>query len=169
MKATTLLEKQHRKVEAAFKKLEGGHSDPAPILEELANDLTGHMAIEQKIFYPAAKETDEDQILESFEEHALAEIALKRLLATDPGHETFHAKVSALKELILHHVKEEEETLFPEVEKALGEEKLEALGKRMSEAFEKAQEKGYEALIPKGQRTSADAAEKKVLGTHAAH
>ena len=89
MNATSLLERQHRKVEALFKKLESGRSDPAPVLEELANSLAAHMAIEQDIFYPAIREVDSDMVNESYEEHSLAEVALKRLLATDPEDEAF--------------------------------------------------------------------------------
>jgi len=43
MKATDLLEKQRRKVEAIFTKLESGRSDPAPLLRELADSLGAHM------------------------------------------------------------------------------------------------------------------------------
>jgi len=131
MNATSMLKSQHRKVEALFKKLESGRSEPAPVLEELANSLAAHMAIEQEIFYPAIKEVDSDMVNESYEEHSLAEVALKRLLATDPEDEAFQARVTALKELIEHHVEEEEQELFPEVEKALGEDTLSNLGKAM--------------------------------------
>src|SRR6185369_12176274 len=80
MKATDLLEKQHRKVEAIFKKLEAGRGEAEPLVIELANNLAAHMAIEQEIFYPAALGVDHDGISESLEEHALAELAIKRLL-----------------------------------------------------------------------------------------
>jgi hemerythrin-like domain-containing protein len=161
MKATSLLERQHRKVEGIFKKLEGGSSDPAPLLTDLANDLAAHMAIEQEIFYPAIREVDEKLILESYEEHSLAEVALKRLLATDPEDESFDARVTATKELIKHHVEEEEGEMFPKVEKALGDEKLAELGKLMKARFEEVQAAGFEASVPKGfAKTSADAAVK---------
>lgn len=163
MKATSLLEKQHRKVQAALKKLEAGRSDPAELLAEIANDLAAHMTIEQEIFYPAMLEVDETLVLESFEQHAIAELALKRLLATDPEDETFHAKTIVLKELLEHHIKEEEKELFPKAEKTLGQERIESLGKEMKTAFEAALERGYQAALPKGSRTSADAAERKVL------
>jgi iron-sulfur cluster repair protein YtfE (RIC family) len=163
MKATALLEKQHRKVESIFKKLGGGRSEAAPLLVELANDLTAHMAIEQEIFYPAAREADEDMVLESFEEHSIAELTLRRLLATDPDDKAFQARVTVLKELIEHHVSEEEDDLFPTVEKALGAERLESLGKRMKLAFDTAVERGFEAALPKGSQTAADAAEKRAL------
>lgn len=162
MKATKLLERQHRKVEGIFKKLESGRSDPEPLLIELANDLAAHMAIEHRFFYPVACKVDESLILESFEEHALAEIALKRLLASKPGVPTFNARVIALKELIEHHVKEEEEELFPKVEKKIAEAELLTLGKEMKSAFDEMVEQGYADSIPKGSKTTADAARKQL-------
>lgn len=163
MKATQLLANQHRKVEALFKKLEGGRSDPATVLTELANNLAAHMAIEQDIFYPAVKSIDDEIVNESFEEHALAEVALKRLLLTNPDDEAFEARCSALKELVLHHVKEEESELFPKVEKQLDDARLNELGKAMKTAFDQANKAGYEATVPKGMsRTSADVSKKKL-------
>jgi iron-sulfur cluster repair protein YtfE (RIC family) len=157
MKATTLLEQQHKRVKAIFKKLENGRAEAGPLLTELANDLVAHMAIEHEIFYPAVEAIDRDLISEAFEEHALGEIALKRLLSTDPEDESFKARVVAAKELIEHHVKEEEEELFPKVEKKLGDDKLEELGKQMKARFNEVREAGYETAVPKGfGRTLAD-------------
>lgn len=163
MKATSLLESQHRKVEALFKKLEAGRLEPEPLLEELANNLAAHMAIEQEIFYPAIKELDEDTVNESYEEHSLAEVALKRLLSAS-GDESFKARLTALKELIEHHVTEEEEELFPEVESTLDEKMLDQLGKTMKARFEEVYAAGFEAAVPKGSvaKTSADIARKAV-------
>jgi iron-sulfur cluster repair protein YtfE (RIC family) len=157
MKATTLLEKQHRKVEAIFKKLEAGRSAPAPLLEELANDLAAHMTIEQELFYPAIEGVDPDLVAESYEEHAVAELALKRLLATPPEADQFKARVIVLKELIEHHVEEEETDLFPKVEKKIDDERLSELGKQMKARFDEVLEAGFEAAVPPGFKdTSAD-------------
>jgi iron-sulfur cluster repair protein YtfE (RIC family) len=161
MKATSLLEKQHRKVESILKKLESSKGDKSALLRELADDLAAHMAIEQEIFYPAVRALKEDLIAESFEEHAVAELALKRLLATSPSAPSFKAKVTTLKELIEHHVEEEEEELFPAIEKKLDEEDLEELGARMKATFESAVERGFEALVPRSMSTtSADVTNK---------
>jgi predicted helicase len=130
MKATTLLEQQHKKVKAIFKKLESGRTDAGPLLTELANDLVAHMSIEHELFYPAVVALDHDLISEAFEEHALAEIALKRLLSTDPEDDSFKARVVAAKELIEHHVKEEEEEMFPKAEKSKLD--MQALGEKMA-------------------------------------
>lgn len=157
MEATQLLSKQHRKVEGLFRKLERKNPDAQTLVPELANDLAAHMAIEQELFYPAVREVDESLVLESYEEHALAEVALKRLLATDPQDEAFKARVTALKELIMHHVKEEEEDLFPKVQKKLGDDRLKELGKQMRARFDEVVEAGFESALPKGfGKTSSD-------------
>ncbi|HVZ31131.1 MAG TPA: hemerythrin domain-containing protein [Polyangiaceae bacterium] len=162
MKATQLLAQQHRKVEALFKRLKHGRSDPHVVLEELADSLAAHMAIEQEIFYPRVKEAASDLVNESFEEHALAELGLKRLLATSSDEESFEARVTVLEELIHHHVEEEEEELFPKVEKALDEEELNQLGKAMKARFEEVLKGGFAGAVPKTMaKTSADAAKKR--------
>ena len=156
MKATQLLKEQHRKVEKLFAEIEGGDSDA---LQELANNLVGHMAIEQEIFYPAVREVKSDLISESFEEHAVAELALKRALELDSEEEQFDARVSVLKELIAHHVEEEEGQLFPAVESKLSADILEDLGRQMQERFEEVVAEGHEAALPEGfEETSADQA-----------
>ncbi len=157
MKATRLLEQQHRKVEAIFDQLKGRGDQAGALLVELANELAAHMAIEQNIFYPAVREVDPDLIAESFEEHAVAEIELKRLLRAGPDHETFPAKLATLQELIESHVEEEEEELFRSVEKTLGGDFLEQLGAKMESAFVSAKEEGFERLLPEGfGHTSSD-------------
>lgn len=163
MKATDLLEQQHRKVKALFKKLESGRGDAAALLRELADDLAAHMAIEHELFYPAVIGLDEVMVNESFEEHALGEIALKRLLASDPEDESFKAKVTAARELIEHHVQEEEEELFPKAEKSIDEDRLKALGKEMKARFTELLDLGHEEILPRGSsKTAADPASQKL-------
>jgi hemerythrin superfamily protein len=162
VKATDLLSQQHRSVKALFKKLASGRGEPTELLEQLADQLAAHMLIEHELFYPAVAEVDEFLIEEAFEEHALGEIAIKRLLSAQPDDESFKAKVTAAKELIEHHADEEEEELFPKVEKQLDSDRLKALGKEMKARFEEALALGHAQLLPRGMaRTTADAAEHK--------
>jgi Hemerythrin HHE cation binding domain len=156
MKATDLLKQQHRNVEALFAKIEAGEPKA---LKDLASALAAHMTIEHEFFYPEARDVDEDEILEAFEEHSLAEVALKRALATDPEDDSFDARVKVLKELIEHHVEEEEGELFPQVEKEIDNARLEALGAEMATRFQEVLAKGYEALLPDNfEETAADIA-----------
>ena len=162
MEATKLLSKQHRKVESLFRQLGRKQADKEALLSELANDLVAHMAIEQELFYPEVRRVDETLIMESYEEHALAEVALKRLLATDPDAEEFMARVTALKELIQHHVKEEEEELFPKVEKKMDEATRKELAKRMQIRFDEVTEAGFASVLPRGfGKTSSDLSKRR--------
>jgi len=168
MKATDLLETQHRKVEELFAALET--SAKKSTLNELANQLAAHMTIEQELFYPTVREFAGEIISESMEEHAIAELELKRLLQAQEKHdaETVHARVTCLKELIRHHVEEEESELFPKVNETLEAETLEELGSMMEERFEEARKAGYAELLPKSpSRASADKKPKKPPVIHA--
>lgn len=147
MKATELLEQQHREVEQIFDRLQRNEGDRAGALRDLASKLAAHMRIEEEIFYPRAREIAEDQILESLEEHTLAAFALKRIAEMDPEHESFSAKLKALKDLVLHHVEEEENELFPRVENAIGEQELSEMGEELEARFDEVVESGYGAKL----------------------
>lgn len=147
MKATALLEQQHREVESIFEQLESGKGN-AKLVEQLADNLTAHAIIEEQIFYPAAMKIEKDLVLESYEEHEVMAFALKRLVATDPKDESFEARVKAVKDLVEHHVDEEEEAkLFPAVDKAMSDEDSEALGEQMETRFTELVELGHEAAL----------------------
>lgn len=156
MKATELLESQHRNIEDLFSRLEDGHSS---VLDELADNIVAHMMIEQEIFYPAVSSVDPNAIAESFEEHAIAEISLKRLLRTEGEDEPFTARLGVLKELIARHVDEEEGDLFPDVEQDIAEDRLEKLGMEMKARFEEILEAGHRSVLPEGMdETTSDRA-----------
>jgi len=165
MNAIKLLEQQHRNAEFTFARIDALEDDPAVLVRELANDLAAHMAIEQQIFYPTVRETMPELVDESYEEHSMAELALKRLLRTSPGDPAFRPRVAVLEGLVGAHVEKEEAELFPEVERALGA-KLESLGAKMETQFDEAKAQGFEMLVPSGfAKTSADEFERLVQAT----
>jgi iron-sulfur cluster repair protein YtfE (RIC family) len=162
MNAIKLLEQQHRTVEATFARIDALEGDPAVLVRELANDLAAHWAIEQQIFYPTVREMKPELVDESYEEHSMAELALKRLLRTSPGDPAFRPRIAVLEELIENHVEKEESELFPAVERALGS-KLESLGMKMEKQFYDAKAQGFDSLVPSGfAKTSADEFERLV-------
>src|SRR5690606_28314204 len=87
----------------------------------------------------------EDLVKESFEEHAVARFELARALVS--SREDQKMRLTVLKELLEHHIEEEEEELFPKVEKAIPGLELERLGERMESMFDKAVEAGIEKLV----------------------
>ena len=120
MNAIEFLERDHRQVEGYFEEFEqledeGGKSELA---QKICMALTVHMQVEEEIFYPAARKatTDDDLLDEAVVEHAGAKNLIAEIEEMEPGEDLFDAKVKVLGEMIRHHVEEEEQELFPEVE-----------------------------------------------------
>jgi hemerythrin superfamily protein len=142
MNATSFLKRQHRQVEKRFRdalKSEGGERQHA--VEEIAHLLQLHTALEEQIFYPALREAagskkGVEAVAEAYEEHAVVERTIEALLRADLADDSYQAKVTVLKELVEHHVEEEEGELFPMAEKKIGEEELMALGEQLAERAE---------------------------------
>jgi len=130
-----LLESHHREVEALFAELERTETGKKDIVTTLAQKLLAHMLIEQTIVYPAFAEAFEDAVHEGYEEHEVARFALSRVLGTRSNDATFDAKIKALRELIAHHVEEEETEIFPKVKRRFSEARLKELGAEAAEAF----------------------------------
>jgi hemerythrin-like domain-containing protein len=136
-----LLKKQHREVEALFKKIAKTSSaeQRRAQLDELVSNLKLHMTIEEAIFYPAVQQLPtkkaEEMALEAYEEHAVVKLVLAELPGVDPEDERFDAKMTVLSELIEHHVEEEENEMF-KTAKTLGTAELNALGDRMAAEVE---------------------------------
>lgn len=136
--ATALLMQDHKEVKSAFKKFEElgdrAYSAKKKLAEEICAALTLHTAIEEEIFYPAVREAikDGDELIdEAIVEHAGAKDLIAQIQAMSADEELFDAKVKVLSEQIEHHVKEEEEEMFPKVRKSKLD--LEALAEEMTE------------------------------------
>lgn len=138
--AIDLLKQDHREVESLFREFESSDDDARKVelAETICAELTVHAEIEEKIFYPAAREAmpedKQDLVPEAIVEHA----SLKKLIAdidgSSPRDELFEANVKVLSEYVKHHVREEETELMPAVRRT--DIDLEALGERLMERKE---------------------------------
>jgi hemerythrin-like domain-containing protein len=84
----------------------------------------------------------EEILLEAVEEHLGVKRVIADLLDLDAGDETFEAKAKVLKDLVEHHVEEEEKDLFPKVQKLMDADELEAIGEEMASTMEELLENG---------------------------
>lgn len=121
--AITLLKADHRKVEELFAEYESATraEQKSKIANTICDELTVHAALEEKAFYPSAKESlgeDADLVDEAVVEHASLKWLIVQLKSESPDSELFDAKVTVLKEYVSHHVKEEEKTMFPKLKKS---------------------------------------------------
>ena len=83
----------------------------------------------------------EDDILESYEEHHVADVLVVELSALKPGDERFEAKTTVLIENVTHHMDEEEQDWFPKVREGLSRPQLRELGAQLEAAKQRAPRK----------------------------
>lgn len=90
------------------------------LVKQICDELTVHTQIEEEIFYPAAREAlDEQDLLDEAEvEHASAKELIAQLESMEPDDELYDATVTVLGEYVNHHIKEEQEEMFPKLKKA---------------------------------------------------
>lgn len=140
MNAIDLLTKDHDIVKALLEELssttERATKKRTELLARIHHELQIHTALEEQILYPALKQAggkeEEKMYYEAKEEHrAVDSLVLPDLMHTEPGTVEFAGRVKVLKELIEHHIKEEEGDLFPSVKKLLGKQALEEMGMAM--------------------------------------
>jgi hemerythrin superfamily protein len=120
--AITLLKEDHRQVEEWFEEYEDleNEVEKGELAAKICQALKAHTQIEEEIFYPAARKAtgDNDLLDVAVVEHAGAKHLIGEIEAMESGEDLYDAKIRVLSEQIKHHVKEEEEELFPEVEKS---------------------------------------------------
>ena len=138
--AIVILRDDHKEVRALFREFEKASTTPArkgAIVTKVIELLTVHTYIENEVMYPEVRRLLpqlEDDVLESYEEHHVADVLVMELAALKPGDERFEAKTTVLIESVRHHMDEEEQDWFPKVRDGLGRNQLQDLGARLLEA-----------------------------------
>jgi hemerythrin superfamily protein len=143
--AIVILKNDHKQIRRLFKQFQSaGESDTArkdQIVKEIIEALTVHTYLENEVMYPEVRKLLpdlEEDVLESYEEHHVADVLCAELYAMKPGDERFDAKTTVLIENVTHHIEEEEQEWFPKVRAGLGRKQLQELGARMNDLREKA-------------------------------
>ena len=138
MNALELLKTDHQKVKELFKKAEGANAArQKQLFEQIKKELETHTHIEEMVFYPAVRQTEEleKMVLESLEEHKQVKTLLREMENLTSDSEKFEPKLKVLMENVEHHAEEEEEgKMFPKVRKVMNAEKLERLGQELEAA-----------------------------------
>ena len=115
--AIALLKADHEAVSQLFAEYEKTRSVPnkKALVAEICTALSVHAQIEEEIFYPAVKTALKDKLLvpEATVEHAGVKELIAQLEGVEPDGEMYDAKVKVLSEYVKHHVKEEQNEMFP--------------------------------------------------------
>jgi hemerythrin superfamily protein len=140
--AVELILSQHEEIRARFAEFDGLSSRASKkkdaLVKSIVTDLVKHAEIEEQVFYPAVREELDgldDEIDEDLEEHHAAELLLSELDGATSDQPRFDAKVTVLKENVLHHMEEEETDLLPKAREGLDERRRRELGGAMVEVW----------------------------------
>ncbi len=142
--AIVILRDDHKEVRALFREFEKSTTTKArkgSIVKKVIELLTVHTYIENEVMYPQVRQLLpelEDDVLESYEEHHVADVLVMELAALRPGDERFEAKTTVLIENVRHHMDEEEQDWFPKVREGLSRTQLRELGDQLLEAKKRA-------------------------------
>jgi hemerythrin superfamily protein len=140
MNAIDILKADHERVKTILTQLndstERAVKKRAELIGKLEMEITLHTKLEEEILYPAYKKAggkeQEKMYYEAKEEHRTVDsLVLPDLKATDPASVEFSGRAKVVKELLEHHIEEEETEMFPQAKKLLGKEQLDELGAQM--------------------------------------
>jgi hemerythrin-like domain-containing protein len=143
--AIVLLKAEHQEIRKAFRAFEKAgpraESRKGQLVDRIIELLTIHTYLENEVMYPRVRALLpdlEDDVLESYEEHHVADLLVMELAAMKPSDERFDAKTTVLIENVEHHMHEEEDEWFPRVREGLGRKQLQEIGAEMIEKRQKA-------------------------------
>ena len=138
--AITMLKSDHALVKRLLRELdnttERAVKQREALVARIERELKTHAQIEEEVFYPAFKavteDTDaEDLFYEAAEEHHVVDMVLPALKAANPKSHEFSAKAKVLKDLIEHHIREEEGQMFQKARSLFSDQQLRELGELM--------------------------------------
>ena len=138
--AIVILKDDHQQIRKLFRDFQGAGEKATATKGKLATriieELNVHTYVENEVMYPQVRillPELEGEVLESYEEHHVADVLCMELYAMKPDAERFDAKMTVLIENVTHHMDEEEQVWFPKVRKGLGRSQLQEIGARMVE------------------------------------
>jgi hemerythrin superfamily protein len=115
--AIAILRADHTLVSGLFAEYEMTRSVPKKkaLVSQICTELSVHAQVEEEIFYPAVKAAlrDKELVPEATVEHATLKELIGQVEGREPDGEMFDAKIKVMSEYVKHHVKEEQNEMFP--------------------------------------------------------
>jgi hemerythrin superfamily protein len=142
--AIVMLKQDHKEVRGLFREFQKASTTSArkgTLVQQIIELLTVHTFIENEVMYPQVRRLLpdlEDDVLESYEEHHVADVLVMELDAMKPSDERFEAKATVLIENVTHHIEEEEQDWFPKVRDGLSRTQLREIGEELARAKQRA-------------------------------
>ena len=152
MDAIEFLKRDHAKVTELFhrlndgggltgvvKRLTGNTMSPRQrrtVATQICDDLDTHAAIEESIFYPAVRALRDEKLSQLLDESLREHGTIKERVAAARGamddEERLREPMSSLQQCVDHHVREEENEMFPLLEDRMPAEERATLGRELA-------------------------------------
>ena len=120
--AIALLKDDHKRVSALFDEYEKSRSTTKKqaLVARICQELTIHAMIEEEIFYPAVRAAlkDRELVPEALVEHATLKEFIAKVEGRTPDGDMFDAHIQVMGEYVKHHVKEEQNEMFPKAKRS---------------------------------------------------
>ena len=136
MNALKLLIADHKEVERLFKESEAAtRAKKRELFLDIKTSLETHAWVEETIFYPTLQSEGDKKLVElaseAIQEHIGMKCFLGELAAVSSDASKFEPLLTKLIGDVRHHVKEEEGSMFPAVQKRISAAALDVLGAQM--------------------------------------
>lgn len=141
MNIQDIIRADHNKVNMLFMQIDNT-SDPQKIEEYFAQiykDLSVHAEAEEQVVYPAVRSFYGDT-QELYDEQAQMKVMLEDIKSCSPTDGDFKAKVNQLKEAVMDHVRQEENTMFMAIRNNCSDDQQERMATEFKTAKAKLQE-----------------------------
>lgn len=123
-----LLKNEHEDVKKLINEaIENRDTSKYPMIQK---NLRIHLEGEEYLLYKKTRDKATDLTLEAYEEHNLVKDKLRELDNLNINDEHWMPKMKVVKDLVEHHVEEEEKEYFPKSEEILGSDTLDQLGQK---------------------------------------
>lgn len=129
MKIIEEIKQEHDEIREYFMKMENNEEQAPEIFKELATYvLTHHEAEEETVFSELSNKKEVKEAKNALKaEHAAGRRTIQVILDTPDDDPMWEAHVHVLKDILLHHVQEEEEKLFKHLREEKDEKEMEEL------------------------------------------
>lgn len=143
MAAIDHLKHQHRETEDLFERIkQATTNERVRLLGELTEALTLHSALEERYFYPLARQNGLTQEMDRSErEHGDVRRMLSDIMSMKKSDPRLNETIGRLEAAVKKHVQEEENEIFPRLLEKVGSEDLDRVGQQMLEAEQSLKEK----------------------------
>jgi hemerythrin-like domain-containing protein len=138
MNILTALKTDHKELKSLLEQItdttERAGKTRLSLFQKFKAEIVAHARAEEAVVYDKLKgivdKDDRDTVLEAYEEHYLVDKLIPEIEKLSPTDEVWTAKVTVVKEMLEHHIKEEEDEIFSMMRKEFDPDALEIMADR---------------------------------------